>query len=138
MAFARRLHGQLQNAQVAYKGQPLKIVSFFGVAMPQDMANSIEEMMKVALGRLQKAGASKGERIVGGDEIQVVKQPTLPSDVERALQVLEQVNADRLGDASNDILLRLLPFLRAAFRRLKIELPVERVNAILRQQKPPQ
>jgi len=138
MAFARRLHEQLKNAQVAYQGQPLKIVSSFGIAAPQDTANSIEDLIKIALARLQKAGASKTDRIVGADEVSVTRPSSLPSDLERALQVLEQVNAERLGDASNDILLRLLPFLRAAFRRLKIELPVERINAILRQQKPPQ
>ncbi len=136
MAFARRLQQQLQNAQVAYRGQPLKIVSSFGIAAPQDTANSIEDLMKLALQRLQKAGASKTDRIVGSDEVSVVKAAaSLPSDIERALAVLEQVNADRLGDASSEILRRLLPFLQAAFKRVKIELPVDKIDAILKRQK---
>ena len=136
MAFARRLQQQLQNAQVAYRGQALQIVSSFGIASPQDAANSIEDLMKLALQRLQKAGTSKTERIVGADEISVVKTATsLPSDLERALAVLEQVDADRLGDASSEILRRLLPFLRAAFKRVKIELPVDKIDEILKRQK---
>ncbi|MBV8031292.1 MAG: diguanylate cyclase, partial [Betaproteobacteria bacterium] len=135
MAFARRLYQQLQNANVAYKGQPLKIVSSFGIAAPTDASNSIEDLMKLALARLQKASASAAERIVGADEVSVAKAATLPSDLDRAVQALEQVNVERLGDATDEILLRLLPFLRAAMRRLKIEFPVERINAILRQRK---
>lgn len=130
-AFARRLHSQLQAAQVAYRGQPLRIVSSFGVASPQDTARSIEDLVKLSLGRLQKAGASKGERIVGADEVTVLKPATLPSDIERAVAVLEQTKADLLGEASNEILRRLLPFLQAAFKRVKIELPVEKITAIL-------
>src|SRR5207244_2917417 len=67
MSFARRMHEQLKNAQVAYRGQPLAIVSSFGVAsLAQDSANTIEDLMKLALQRLQRASAAKGERIVGG------------------------------------------------------------------------
>jgi two-component system cell cycle response regulator len=47
MAFARRLYGQLQAAQVAYRGQPLRIVASFGIASPQDTASSIEELVKL-------------------------------------------------------------------------------------------
>jgi diguanylate cyclase (GGDEF)-like protein len=134
MSFAKRLHQQLAGAQVAYRGQALKIVSSFGIAAPNDTANSIEDLMKLALQRLQKAAASP-ERIVGADEVMVVKQATLPGDIDRAVQVLEQASAERLGDAANEILRRLLPFLQAAFKRVKIELPVEKINAILSKHK---
>jgi diguanylate cyclase (GGDEF)-like protein len=132
LALARRLHQQLEKAQVAYRGQPLTILSSFGVASPSDTAGSIEELMKLALQRLQKAGASKDQRIVGADEVSVLKPAMLPSDVERALQVLERASPERLGDASNEILRRLLPFLQAAFKRVKIELPVEKIADILK------
>jgi diguanylate cyclase (GGDEF)-like protein len=135
MSFARRLHQQLQNAQVAYRGQPLKIVTSFGITTPQDSANSVEDLIKLALQRLQRAGASKDDRIVGGDEISVVRSATLPGDIDRAVQVLEQASAERLGDASDEILRRLLPFLQAAFKRVKIELPVDKINAILNKPK---
>jgi two-component system, cell cycle response regulator len=131
MAFARRMYEQLSKAQVAYRGQPLKIVSSFGVAtLAQDTAGSIEELMKLALQRLQRAGSGK-ERIVGSEEITLVKPASLPSDIERAVQVLEQANSERLGEASNEVLRRLLPFLQGAFKRVKIDLPVEKITAIL-------
>jgi diguanylate cyclase (GGDEF)-like protein len=135
MSFARRLHQQLQNAQVAYRGQALKIVTSFGIATPQDTSNSVEDLIKLALQRLQRAGASKDERIVGGDDISVVRSATLPGDIDRAVQVLEQADADRLGEASDEILRRLLPLLQAAFRRVKIELPVDKISAILNKPK---
>jgi two-component system cell cycle response regulator len=131
MSFARRLYQQLQSAQVAYRGAPLKILTSFGIATPQDTANSIEDLIKLALQRLQKAGGSKDDRIVAGDEISVVRSATLPGDIDRAVQVLEQANAERLGEASDEILRRLLPFLRTAFRRVKIELPVDKISALL-------
>jgi diguanylate cyclase (GGDEF)-like protein len=136
MAFGRRLHQQLQSSQVAYRGQPLKIVTSFGIATPQDVASSIEDLIKLALQRLQRAGAGKDDgRIVGGDEITVGRFAALPSDVDRAVQVLEQANAERLGEATDEILRRLLPFLQAAFKRVKIELPVDKISAILNKPK---
>jgi len=135
MSFARRLHQQLQNAQVAYRGQALKIITRFGIATPQDTANAVEDLIKLALQRLQRAGASKDERIVGGDDISVVRSATVPGDIDRAVQVLEQADAERLGDASNEILRRLLPFLQAAFKRVKVELPVDKISAILNKPK---
>jgi len=133
MSFARRLHEQLKNAQTAYRGKALTIVSSFGVAsLSQDTANTIEDLMKLALQRLQRAGASRDERIVGAEDIVLVKPATLPSDIDRALQVLERADADRLGDVSNEILLRLLPFLRTAFKRVKIDLPWDKIAALLK------
>ena len=136
MSFARRMHEQLKSAQVAYRGQPLAIVSSFGVAsLAQDSANTIEDLMKLALQRLQRAGAAKNERIVGAEEIVLVKLATLPSDIDRALQVLERASAERLGEASNEILLRLLPFLQTAFKRVKIDLPWDKIAALLKPRK---
>lgn len=136
MSFARRLYGQLAAAAVAYRGQPLRIVSSFGIASPQDTAGSIEELVKLALARMQKAAAAKGERIVGADEIAAVKPAGLPSEIERAVAVLQQLNAERLGDqAAGEILRRLLPFLQGAFKRVKIDLPVDRISALLNKPK---
>ena len=133
MSFARRLYQQLQGAQVAYRGQPLKVVSSFGIATPQDSAGAIEELMKLALQRLQKAGASRDERIVGGAEAPAPARPAaLPADIERAVQLLEHASAERLGDASNEILRRLLPFLQGAFKRVGIDLPVDKIASILK------
>jgi two-component system, cell cycle response regulator len=154
MGLARRIQEQLQKAQVAYRGQALTVVSSFGVAsLTTDTANTIEDLMKVALQRLQRAGASKGERIVGAEpapapalgersigvaEILVRPPPKpagLPGDIETALKVFERSNAERLGDASSEVLLRLLPFLQSAFKHASIDLPWDKIATLLKTKK---
>jgi diguanylate cyclase (GGDEF)-like protein len=136
MAFARRMYEQLKAAQVAYRGQVLKIVSSFGVAsLGHDSAASIEDLIKLALQRLQRASASAGVRIVGAEDIGSIKVASIPVEIERAIQVLEKINAERLGLSSGDMLLRLLPFLQSAFKQLKIDLPWDKIAALLKSKK---
>src|SRR5882672_3424056 len=48
MALARRLHDQMKAAQVAYRGQTLKIVSSFGIAsLGNDQAAGVEDLIKL-------------------------------------------------------------------------------------------
>jgi two-component system, cell cycle response regulator len=131
--FARRLYQQLHAARVNYREQPLKIVCSFGITAAGDASNSVEELLQLAVQRLKKAMTATGERIVGRDEVIVQKPaaPALPADVERALAVLAQADPEKLGEATNEILRRLLPLLKVAFRRLRIELPVEKIAALL-------
>jgi two-component system cell cycle response regulator len=152
MSLARRIQEQLQKAQVAYRGTALTIVSSFGVAsLAQDTANAIEDLMKLALQRMQRAGASKGERIVGAEPapaalgersigvaeilVRPPKPAGLPGDIETALKVFERANAERLGDASSEVLLRLLPFLQGAFKRANIDLPWDKIAGLLKTKK---
>ncbi|HEX9192457.1 MAG TPA: diguanylate cyclase [Burkholderiales bacterium] len=133
LAFARRLHDQLEKAQVTYRDQVLRVGSSIGLAsLDVDTAGSVEELMKLALQRLQDAVKRKAERIVGQDEVSLVKSATLPSDMERAVQVIEQANADQLGEAGNEALGRLLPFVHAACRRLGVEIPLDKIIQALR------
>ena len=60
-----------------------------------------------------------------------MKPATLPSEIDRAIQALEQVDAGRLGDAADDALRRLLPFLRTLFKRVNMDLPVDKIAAAL-------
>jgi hypothetical protein len=130
------MYEQLKAAQVAYRGQVLKIVSSFGVAsLGHDSAASIEDLIKLALQRLQRASASAGVRIVGAEDIGSIKVASIPVEIERAIQVLEKINAERLGLSSGDMLLRLLPFLQSAFKQLKIDLPWDKIAALLKSKK---
>jgi two-component system cell cycle response regulator len=131
LAFAYRLRDQLEKAQVRFREQLLRIrVSMGLAALDADTAASLEELMKLALQRLQQAGGAT-ERIVAKDEVAfvMVKPATLPSDMERAVQTLETANADALGDAAYDALRRLLPFVATVCRRLGVDTASE---AILR------
>ena len=106
LAFARRLREQLRNAQVSYGGQVLKIQASLGCAsFGIDAADSIEELMKRALQRLQTGNAPP-------------KPAVLTAEVEHALHVLERLDAGRLGDAAaTEIVKRLAPFMQQALKR---------------------
>jgi diguanylate cyclase (GGDEF)-like protein len=110
LAFARRLHAQLDAAQVKHGKHVLKIRSSFGLAsMGGATTGSIEELIKLALQRLQTAAARPADPIVGEDESAAAAAPSAPhGELERALEVLERADPKHLGDASEEILRGLL------------------------------
>lgn len=136
LAFARRMHEQLEKAQVTYREQVLRIRSSMGLAaLDVDAASSIEELMKLAHQRLQDAANRKAQqRIVNQDEVSLVKPLSLPSDIERAVQVIENANAEQLGEAAREVLRRMLPFIVAACRKLNVEIPLDRITQAIRNQ----
>jgi diguanylate cyclase (GGDEF)-like protein len=136
LAFARRMHEQLDKAQVSYRGEVLKISTSIGLAaLDVDAASSIEELMKLAQQRLKDAANRKAQqRIVNQDEVSLVKPMTLPSDIDRAVQVIENMNADQLGDASGEVLRRILPFIVGVCRKLNVEIPLDKITQAIRNQ----
>jgi diguanylate cyclase (GGDEF)-like protein len=136
LAFARRMHEQLEKAQVTYREQVLKIRSSMGLAaLDVDAASSIEELMKLAQQRLQDAANRKAQqRIVNQDEVSLVKPLSLPSDIERAVQVIENANAEQLGDAAREVLRRMLPFIVAVCHKLNVEIPLDKITQAIRNQ----
>jgi diguanylate cyclase (GGDEF)-like protein len=128
-AFARRLHAQLESAQVRHNSKILKIRTSFGLASLAAASASIEDLMKVALQRVQTAGSRPADPIVGEPEaaappaavpaapaapkpsassIQTPAlnlQPAAPkNDVGRALEMLENADPKQLDDASEAVL----------------------------------
>lgn len=133
LAFAHRLRDQLEKAQVTFREQVLRIgVSMGLAALDADTAESLDELMKLALRRLHQAASSATERIVGNDEVALVKPSTLPSDMERAVQTLETANPEALGDAAYDALQRLLPFVAKVSRRLGVDISAEAIMRALK------
>jgi two-component system cell cycle response regulator len=109
LAFARRLHAQLEAAQVKHGAQVLKIRSSFGLAsMGNATGGSIEDLMKLALQRVQAAARRPTDPIVGENERAAAAPSALNADIERALQVLEGADPKQLGDASEATLRGLL------------------------------
>jgi len=126
MGFARRLYSQLESAQVRHNNKVLKIRSSFGLASLAAATASIEDLMKLALQRVQAAGARSGEPIVGEPESSApapaaiasaasasAAKPTVASpaaaatpqnDVGRALDVLAKADPKHLDDASETVL----------------------------------
>jgi diguanylate cyclase (GGDEF)-like protein len=136
LAFARRMNEQLEKAQVTYRGQVLRISASIGLsALDVDTATSIEELMKLAQQRLRDAANRKAQqRIVNQDEVSLVKPLTLPSDIDRAVQVIENANTQQLGEAATEALRRMLPFIVAVCRKLNVEIPLDKITQALRNQ----
>ena len=133
LTFARRMHEQLEKAQVTYRDQVLRIRTSLGLAaLDVDTVASIEDLMKMAQQRLQDAASRKAQRTVDQDEPSPLKPATLPGDVERAVQVIEHADAQKLGEAASEMLRRMLPFLLAVCRRLNVELPLDKITQALR------
>jgi two-component system, cell cycle response regulator len=135
-AFARRMTEQLEKAQVTYRGQALRISASIGLsALDVDTASSIEELMKLAQQRLKDAANRKAQqRIVNQDEVSLVKPLILPSDIDRAVQVIENAKAEQLGEVANEALRRMLPFIVAVCRKLNVEIPLDKITQALRNQ----
>jgi len=114
-SFARRMREQLVGARIRFQGRTLGIQASIGMAaLGADAAATFEDLMRLASSRLSRAGAVAEAR---------APATGLPPDVERALQVLERIPADRMGDAAVEVARRLEPLLRAARRRLRGEAP---------------
>jgi len=99
VACAKRLNEQLGSAQVSYQGKALRIAPSFGVSsLSVDTAHSIEDLIALALQRLQKI--ARAEAALAG-------KPALPGEVDQALRVLESAHPERLGAFAKDIVSRL-------------------------------
>jgi len=110
LTFARRMRDQLQAAPVKYQNHTLSIRASLGIAsLGHDTANSIEELLKISLQRLQPAAAAR----VPDATVPVAPAAAsgLPADVERAVQILERVSPERLGAGAGLVLRRLMPVL---------------------------
>jgi diguanylate cyclase (GGDEF)-like protein len=133
LAFASRLQEQLSKAQVTYQNQVFRFVTSTGLAgLDTDPAKSVEDLMKLALQRLQDPASQKASPAVAQAQASPMKVLGLPSDIETAVKAIESTNPERLGEAGNEVLRRLLPFLVAACRRLNVELPADKIVQALK------
>lgn len=100
LTLAQRLHRELNEAKVNYRDRALKFTSSVGVASLTDPANAIEDLMKLALQRLQQAPPAPAAAAAAA-------QPGLPNDLERILRFLEGADIARLGPAADVFARRL-------------------------------
>jgi diguanylate cyclase (GGDEF)-like protein len=111
LTFARRMRDQLQAAPVRYQSHTLSIRASLGIgSLGHDTANSVEELLKIALQRMQPAAAG-----IRAPEATVPVAPAaasgLPADIERAVQTLERLIPERLGAGAGQVFRRLIPVL---------------------------
>ena len=179
VAFAKRLREQLEAAKVNFRDHVLRMRTSVGIAsLGHDSAGSIEELMKAAVQRLERAAqgvpsvgtapapapaparapapvpapvaaAAQAAPSLGMPSFDFLDAPAapapapaaaapaasaalahpggIPPEIEKAVETFEYANVEQLGDASAEVLRRVLPFLHAACRRLQIDLPVDRI-----------
>jgi diguanylate cyclase (GGDEF)-like protein len=107
LTLGQRLRSELDHARVTYGKQLLEIRSSSGVAsLGLDAVNSIEELIRVALQRMQPAAGPKTERVVVQEQVSD-EGSGLPGEIERALVVLERADPARLGKFAKEVLTRL-------------------------------
>ena len=94
MMLAQRLRRELDEAKVTFREQPLKFVTSLGIASSADPASTVEDLIRLALKRLQPsarpAPPPEPPRPTGA----------LPPEFERVLRFLESTDPARLGDAA--------------------------------------
>jgi len=102
LAVGQRLRRELDDARVRYHEKLLKFASSLGVAsIAADHANSIEDLMRLALQRLQRAPAAPPPAAAPAE------RRALPGDLERVLRFLEGADIARLGPAADEFARRL-------------------------------
>jgi two-component system, cell cycle response regulator len=100
LALGERLRRELAEAKVTHREQRLRFPSRSGVAsLGLDTAGSIEELMRLALRRLDEAAPAQPARAPA--------PAALPEDIERALRCLEQADWPRLGATAPAVMHRL-------------------------------
>jgi diguanylate cyclase (GGDEF)-like protein len=107
MVLAQRLGRELDEAKVTYRDRPLKFVTSLGIASTADPASTIEDLIRLALKRLEPAPqappAPQPARPAG----------SLPPELERVLRFLESTDPARLGDAAELFAKRLKRIVKA-------------------------
>jgi diguanylate cyclase (GGDEF)-like protein len=111
-AFAKRLREQLEAAKVSYGGKALRIRASTGIAsLGTDTVGAVEDLMKVAMHRLERAESMHAPAAIPAE-----KRLVLPPEVDAALRVLEGLDAVRLDQFADEIARRLAPLVQLALK----------------------
>lgn len=110
-ALGERLRQELADAKVTHRGQQLRFPSRIGVAsLAQDPAEAIEELMRLALRRLDAGPAPARPAAPPAAR-------SLPADVEAALAQLEKADWTRVGVEATPLVMQRLQRIAAKLKR---------------------
>jgi two-component system cell cycle response regulator len=120
VAVAQRLGQRLDSARITQGTEAVRIRTSLGVAaLGNDNVASVEELLKVALGRLERAAAKGVAQRTGAPEnVGTMPPARAPGELESALQILERASAER----ASEVLERLGPLVKANCARVGIDL----------------
>lgn len=135
-AFALRLQGAIDKLVMTYRDEKIRIGVSVGVASSYvDGAMALEDLIELAIGRLQQAQATGGRKVVGNEgEVTREVVERLLRNVFSIDQVLHRM---RFGDDSDlpgresDIVGALLPLLMRLESVHGIGIPIDRLEALM-------
>ena len=128
IAFAQRLRQRLDSARITHGAEAVRIRVGLGVAaLGNDNAASVEELLKTALGRLERSAARAETHRAATPEAPRAGTPVdfgsslpggAPSELAAAFQILERASVERAAE----VLERLGPLVKATCARVGIDL----------------
>jgi diguanylate cyclase (GGDEF)-like protein len=120
VVFARRLRERLDSARITHGTEAIRIRTSFGVAaMGHDNPGSVEDLLKIAAERLEKAAAkSEEQRAAAPNDFGATLQRGIGNDVELAIKMLDKAAVDR----ASEVLEKLGPLVKTTCARVGIDL----------------
>lgn len=120
VVFARRLRERLDTARITHGNEQLRIRNSFGVAaLGHDNPGSIEDLLKIALERLEKAAAkSEEQRAAAPMDFGATLQRATGNDVDLAIKMLDKAAEAR----ASEVLDKLGPLVKNTCARVGIDL----------------
>ena len=120
VVFARRLRERLDSARITHGSEALRIRTSFGVAaMGHDNPGSIEDLLKIAAERLEKAAAkSEEQRAAAPNDFGATLQRATGNDVDLAVKMLDKAAVER----ASEVLEKLGPLVKTTCARVGIDL----------------
>lgn len=120
VAFARRLRERLDSARISHGAEAIGIRTSLGVgSLGPDKVDTIEDLLKAALARLERVAAKTEEqRAAAPDDMGTTIARGLPNDIGLAVLTLEKASQDRAAE----VLDRLGPLVKAVCAKVGIEL----------------
>src|SRR4051812_27191939 len=120
IAFARRLRERLDSARVTHGTEQLRVRTSLRVSsFTQDKPASMEDLLKVAMDRLERAAAKPASQQPDMTQnLASTLQRAVQNDVSLAVQMLEKASEERYAEVMD----KLGPLIKANCGRLGIEL----------------
>jgi two-component system, cell cycle response regulator len=120
VVFARRLRERLDTARITHAGEAVKIRTSFGVAaLGHDNPGSVEDLLKIALERLEKAAAkSEEQRAAAPMDFGATLQRATGNDIDLAVKMLDKAAEAR----ASEVLEKLGPLVKTTCARVGIDL----------------
>jgi two-component system, cell cycle response regulator len=120
IAFARRLRSRLDSARITHGGEAISIRTSLGVAaLGPDKVETIEDLLKAALSRLERVAAkTEAQRAAAPDDMGATIARGMPNDIGLAVMTLEKASQDRAAE----VLDKLGPLVKTVCAKVGIEL----------------